>query len=617
MDYILHEGDKLYSKIDVGHDLLLPTDLPTCVHIRNSIIHLVLGKQAFGSFTNSIMKTIKMLSVLCTFVMTTNTSALLCLGDKTGSSAVTVLSRNTSMYIFDSHSRDSSGLPCANGSAVLMEFNDIGKTVSFICELADKLSAKLFHWTFWHAIPGTECDCDTSLDQNAPAVDVLCEEEIMKLYSELVPEELKQTNMTNYYRSYRQRARLLETPEQTSQRKNSDKLYRKTSRADETPQQTKERQQLRKNKETESRQAKKLKVETVDDAMNKFKLECKKQPVYICTSCHRLLWRKGVQKFGIEKYNKNRKEIIQLVLDLKYRISSIDGATYICHSCHKTLKLNRIPAQSKANMMALDEIPDELKDLNTLEVHMICKRILFMKLVKLPKGQQKGIKGAAVNVPADLGPACTLLPRLPADAHIVSLKLKRKLEYKHAYLHDTIRPEKVITALHYLKNNNPLYSDIEINEEWIRGWKDADNDLYNGIFLNEDDQNTSTHEQMSNVNSDNTQNGNINNSDCDANESETDRVLENNNNEIEKEDLIALEENCKLRNLPHDTCLQSELLEEANQVFSIAPGEGNKPIPLLTDKLFEELANPDKFPFGKGGFRRYRTTFKTHTEEIC
>ena len=37
-------------------------------------------------------------------------------------------------------------------------------------------------------------------------------------------------------------------------------------------------------------------------------------------------------------------------------------------------------------------------------------------------------------------------------------------------------------------------------------------------------------------------------------------------------------------------------------MFSIAPGQGNKPIPLLTDKLFEELSNPDKFPFGKGGF---------------
>ena len=28
MDYILREGDNLYQHIDVGHDFLLPTDLP-------------------------------------------------------------------------------------------------------------------------------------------------------------------------------------------------------------------------------------------------------------------------------------------------------------------------------------------------------------------------------------------------------------------------------------------------------------------------------------------------------------------------------------------------------------------------------------------------------------
>ena len=252
--------------------------------------------------------------------------------------------------------------------------------------------------------------------------------------------------------------------------------------------------------------------------------------------------------------------------------------------------------------MALDEIPDELKDLNNLELHIICKRILFMKLVKFPRGKQKGIKGAAVNVPANLGPACKLLPRLPADAYIVSLKLKRKLEYKQAYLHDTIHPEKVITALHHLKNNNPLYADIEINEDWIRGWQDADGDLYNGVFLDEDDNATdkesnSTQKQMSGSNYDSTQLDMTIDCDSDNSASESDRAKQNNTIEREKEDLIALEENCKLRDLPYDTCLQNELPEEANQVFSIAPGEGNKPILLLTDTLFEELANPDKFPY--------------------
>ena len=354
---------------------------------------------------------------------------------------------------------------------------------------------------------------------------------------------------------------------------------------------------------SQTRLAKKTKVETIDDAMNNFKSEVKKQPVYICTSCHRLLWRKGVQKFSIDKYNKVRPEIIQLVLDDKYRLSSIDGSTYICHCCHRTLKLGRIPAQSKANRMELEEIPDQLKDLNNLELHVICKRILFMKLVKLPRGKQKGIRGAAVNVPADLGPACTLLPRLPADAHIVSLKLKRKLEYKQAYLHDVIRPEKVISALHYLKNNNPLYADIEINEDWIRGWQDGDNDMYDGIFVDENDKaEASNHKQMPDINCNNVPLDNIDDSDCDSNESVSDKTQQDNSNEIEKEDLIALEENCKLRDLPYDTCIHSELPEEANQVFSIALGEGNKPMALLTDTLFEEYGKPRQISIWEGWF---------------
>ena len=111
MDYILHEGDILYQHIDAGYDFLLPTDLPKCVHVCNEIFNVVRGKEAFGTFTKNLPQTRKILSVFC---------ILICLGDKSGSSAVTVLSHNNSMYIFDSHSRDGSGMPSANGTAVLM-----------------------------------------------------------------------------------------------------------------------------------------------------------------------------------------------------------------------------------------------------------------------------------------------------------------------------------------------------------------------------------------------------------------------------------------------------------------------------------------------------------------
>ena len=120
----------------------------------------------------------------------------------------------------------------------------------------------------------------------------------------------------------------------------------------------------------------------------------------------------------------------------------------------------------------------------------------------------------------------------------------------------------------------------------------------NAISMESDKERNSTENQMSDSNCDSTQLDSTNDCDSDNSASESDRAKKNNTNEIEKEDLIALEENCKLRDLPYDTCLQNELPEEANQVFSIAPGEGNKPIPLLTDTLFEELVNSDKFPYG-------------------
>ena len=439
MDYILQEGDKLYSNIDVHNQLLLPSDLPTCVHMNNRVCQIVRGKEAFGSFVENVSETKKILFALCIFIQKTMTSALLCVGDKTGASAIAIFSMSTSLFIFDAHSRDNCGMPCPNGTSVIMQFSDVDETVSYICELADSLSAMLFHWTFWHVLLDCECECiSTSQPKSTPAVDTLSRDDILKLYADLFPETPQCKKRTKYYASYKRKVRESETYDQTIKRREYHKRHKQELRANETQEQTKQRHKTARIHISHKRLSKKLKCETVQDAMNKFKDECKKQPIYICTSCHRLLWEKGVHQFKIDKYDNISVEVRNLVLDDKYRISSADGSTYICLNCDKTLKSGRIPPQSKANYMDLDEIPDELKDLNNLELHTICKRIIFMKLVKLPRGKQKGIKGAAVNVPADLGPACQLLPRIPSDAHIISLKLKRKLEYKQAYLHDTI-----------------------------------------------------------------------------------------------------------------------------------------------------------------------------------
>ena len=102
-----------------------------------------------------------------------------------------------------------------------------------------------------------------------------------------------------------------------------------------------------------------------------------------------------------------------------------------------------MPSQAKANGLQLETIPEELSDLNDLESHLIGQRIPFMKICALPRGQQKAIHGPCVNLPSNIDNMCKLLPRLPSNAEIIQLKLKRKLCYKGSYMFINIRPEKI------------------------------------------------------------------------------------------------------------------------------------------------------------------------------
>ena len=80
---------------------------------------------------------------------------------------------------------------------------------------------------------------------------------------------------------------------------------------------------------------------------------------------------------------------------------------------------------------------------------------------------QRSIHGPAVNVPSKVDTVCDMLPRLPSQSELVPLKLKRKLTYRGHYLYDYVTPQKLLEALRFLKANNPLYVDIDINEEWL------------------------------------------------------------------------------------------------------------------------------------------------------
>jgi len=77
--------------------------------------------------------------------------------------------------------------------------------------------------------------------------------------------------------------------------------------------------------------------------------------------------------------------------------------------------------------------------------------------VALPCGKQRVIHGPAVNVPTDLKPACTLLPRLPSQTRIIPMKLKRKLSYKGNYMYQAVHTTRKGTCcLAVVEDEQPI-----------------------------------------------------------------------------------------------------------------------------------------------------------------
>ena len=111
-------------------------------------------------------------------------------------------------------------------------------------------------------------------------------------------------------------------------------------------------------------------------------------------------YRKSVLIFNKQKYANCS---IQNIFTEKL---SFDNKEYICKTCHSKVIKGNVPCQAVYNDMFVDDIPIELSTLEKLEQILIAQRIIivFEKIVAMPKGQQRKIKGAICNVPDPTGP---------------------------------------------------------------------------------------------------------------------------------------------------------------------------------------------------------------------
>ncbi|CAG2195135.1 unnamed protein product [Mytilus edulis] len=126
-----------------------------------------------------------------------------------------------------------------------------------------------------------------------------------------------------------------------------------------------------------------------------------------------------------------------------------------------------MPADAFANGLQLPPIPDQLNSLNKLEKQLISVRIPFMKIIQLPKGNQRGFIGPCVSIPTDIEKTTNVLPRSENEAELIRCKLKRKLEYKGYCQYEFVSRKKICKGLEYLQQNNPYYHDKLLNDKWI------------------------------------------------------------------------------------------------------------------------------------------------------
>ena len=278
----------------------------------------------------------------------------------------------------------------------------------------------------------------------------------------------------------------LETDHETEKRRQANASCHAHKRALETPEHSEQRKIADRVTTANKRRRKRSDIVSLQHVIDSFIAKTKQGPDYVCTSCHRLMYKQNVVPVNVHKYSKATPALLADVVGTECLYTNVDGYQWICCTCNAALTRGNMPAQAIANGLRLSDVPPELSCLNALEIRLISLRVPFMKMVALPSVKQRCIHGPAVNVPSKLDSVCTVLPRLPSQSELIPLKLKRKLAYKGHYMYDYVTPEKVLNALRWLKLHNPLYANVEVNEEWVLDAEIDDHDLYASLTSSTD-----------------------------------------------------------------------------------------------------------------------------------
>ena len=355
------------------------------------------------------------------------------------------------------------------------------------------------------------------------------------------------------------------------------------------------------------------------ERLRRFKKAIRFGPIFLCRCCERKLFENQIVEVEIDTFKENvdkiepglfeecistysRKKFPNMFLEsTEYVFSSdIDNRNFLCKGCKLSMERGKMPKMCSNNGLKVDILPKPEMRLSELENNLIARNIVFQKIHLLPKSRWSGTHDRLVNIPIgeqDIVNTLTSLPRTPTEAGILTVGLKRKLEYKTTHLQQLINVKKIYDYLHFLKYEAKnkyykFYDDYNVfiercNEEAVDFSGDVNedvDDLIGEVDVCQDKQ----------IPEDNIEK----NTTCDLDPDD-----EKEDEEYRTKDVV--------RKFQFDydmTTVMVPRYPEAlpDQEINVAPGEGKIPSNILKEEDWDVKSFPNLFPSGTNGIKQNR-----------
>ena len=333
-------------------------------------------------------------------------------------------------------------------------------------------------------------------------------------------------------------------------------------------------------------------------------------PIFICSCCARMLFENGVTKITTkfkEAVNKKLPSFYssciaeEILVKVKFNCSTEKTGHYICHTCKTAMKNGKKPSMAVTNGLQLVKI-EEGCDLTELENNLIALHINFQYIFCLPKSRWSATKKQMISVPVTQDSVLNTvqqLPRLPRDAGLFPVELKRKLIYEGSHRKEFIDPHKTIRVLALLKKSgHPDYQFYDELTDYVQRCNEQDRSGFELIFGN-----TSCDTAKENPPTSNNEDSDI---ETDEKKEEEKEMIYLTKDPVRKQQFDHNRNTCMTSNYPEIFVNENGKRDNKSKQFSFAPAEGNYPTNILTEQHWERKSWPALLPDGQYGLHQKR-----------